>query len=218
MQESITTNNLGQVGRNVMNKKQTYRFTLLLVLSFVLTSCVTVSSRAPKPVPAGYMYKGSYIDIKVPNSNGWHLVSSSPAGMEFARSGGNPGESFAAQVLMFPLVETQSEDEFVALVKDGFKTDTNSERFSTIKSDFQYSTQRNYPCVSVENLVEDKQAQTSPSSKDKLLLQSKSLYCRHPVRQDSGFAIIYSFRGKAIYSSLNAEANDYIDSVQVPDH
>ncbi|MDO8596875.1 MAG: hypothetical protein Q7R45_09650, partial [Sulfuricaulis sp.] len=68
------------------------------------------------------------------------------------------------------------------------------------------------------SVVEDKQAQTSPSSREKLLLQSKSLYCRHPVRQETGFSIMYSHRGRALYPNLNSEAKDFIDGVQVPGH
>ncbi len=194
----------------------TNKFILLLFVSFTLVSCATVPSQAPKPVPAGYLYKGGYINVRVPNSDGWHLVSSSPAGMEFARSGAELGESFGAQVLMFPLPETKSEEKFVTLIKRSFESDTDSARFSIVKSDFQYSGERGYPCVRVSSVVVDKQAKTSPSHSEKLLLQSRSLYCRHPVRRGTGFAIIYSHRGKTQYENLSTEATDFIGGVQVP--
>jgi hypothetical protein len=199
-------------------KKNIYQHILLFLLSFALASCATGPSHEPKPVPAGYLYEGRYINVRVPNSNGWHIVSSSPAGMEFARSGAEQGESFGAQVLMFPLAKTQSEGEFVTLIQKAIEADTDSRRFSVIESDFQYSKERRYPCVSVESVVEDKQAQISPTQRQKLLLQSNSLYCRHPVRQETGFSIVYSHRGKAKYSNMNAESEDFISGVQVPGH
>lgn len=195
----------------------TNKFILLLFASFTLASCATAPSQAPKPVAAGYLYKGGYINVRVPNSDGWHLVSSSPAGMEFARSGAEQGESFGAQVLMFPLPETKTEEEFVALIKRGFEADTDSARFSIVESDFRYSGERSYPCVRVSSVIEDKQAKTSPSRSEKLLLQSRSLYCRHPVRQSTGFAIIYSHRGRTQYETMAAEATDFIGGVQVPE-
>lgn len=195
----------------------TNKFILLIFVSLILASCATAPSQAPKPVPAGYLYKGGYINVRVPNSDGWNLVSSSSAGMEFTRSGTEQGESFGAQVLMFPLPETKSEEEFVALIKRSFEADTDSARFSIVKSDFKYSGERSYPCVRVSSVVEDKQAKTSPNRSAKLLLQSRSLYCRHPVRQGTGFVIIYSHRGKTQNENLTLEAKDFISGVQVPE-
>jgi hypothetical protein len=49
-----------------------------------------------------------------------------------------------------------------------------------------------------------------------LLLQAKSLYCQHPKNPYNGFAIIYSHRGQSLYPNLDAEAQSFIDGVQVP--
>lgn len=195
-----------------------YQRLSLLFLALTLTACVTGPSYTPRPVPASYQYQGEYINVMVPNSDGWHLVSSSLAGMEFARSGVEKVDSFGAQVLMFPLAKTSNEQAFVELIKKSFKADidANSDRFSVIESDFQYSKERGYPCVRVASVTEDKKAQTSPNHRESLLLQAKALYCRHPVRQETGFAIIYSHRGKSLYSNLNDEADDFIKGVQVP--
>ncbi len=201
-----------------MNKPNTLLVAVLL-LPLVLSSCAAPGpSRNFKAVPAGYLYEGSYINVRVPSSDGWHLLNSSSSGMEFARRGNEPNESFGAQVLMFPLAQTQSKDAFVSLIKKGFEADTDSERFSVIESEFKFTEQRSYPCVRVTSVVQDKQAQTSRTGRETLLLQAKSLYCRHPKRQDTGFSIIFSHRGKSLYSNLNDEAQGFIDGVQVPGH
>jgi hypothetical protein len=54
-------------------------------------------------------------------------------------------------------------------------------------------------------------------SETPLLLASDGVYCRHPKRQDTGFAAIFSFRGKAEYPALRSEAESFMQGVQVPD-
>jgi len=49
-----------------------------------------------------------------------------------------------------------------------------------------------------------------------LLLETYSLYCRHPVRTNTGFAAIYSYRGRSRYPNLDKEAEDFIQGIQVP--
>jgi hypothetical protein len=205
-----------------MHKNLSHTFPLLvsiLALQILVSSCVT---QAPgqqfKAVPAGHLYKGNYINIHVPNSEGWRLLESSPDGMGFARMGEAPKESFGAQVLMFGLEAKKNKDEFVSFVKQIIKKDGELDRYAIIKSTFEYHEQRGYPCVKVTYVTEDKQSQTSPTHRETLLLQAESLYCRHPERQDTGFAIIYSHRGSSLYSNLHSEAQAFIDGVQVPGH
>ena len=199
--------------------RQNYLLIVFFILPILLSACVTSGpTRNTKPVPAGFLYKGDYINVRSPNSDGWHLVQSSPEGMAFAKGGANPGESFGAQLLMFPLTPTKTKDEFVSLIKQGYKNDTDTERFKSIESEFKYSEKRSYPCVEVTSVVEDKNAQTSPTQREVLLLQAKALYCRHPERQATGFSISYSHRGKTLYSSLDAEGKSFIDGLQVPGH
>lgn len=189
---------------------------MLTLIALVLASCATASSPAPNPVPAGHLYEGNYINVHVPNSEGWHLVNSTPSGIELARAGVEQGESFGAQVLIFPLPPTNSQKEFVAHIKRGFEADTYSSRFSVVNAEFEYSEDRSYPCVRVSSIVEDREAKISYSRREQLILQSLALYCRHPVRRDTGFGIIYSHRGKKVYKNLAAEAEGFISSVQVP--
>ena len=96
--------------------KHKYQHILLLVLVLALASCVTGPSRGPL-VPAGYLYESRYLNIRAPGSGGWHLVNSSPAGMSFARSGAEQGESVVAMVIMFSLAQTKDSKEFLSLYK-----------------------------------------------------------------------------------------------------
>jgi len=164
------------------------------------------------------MFKGSFVDVKAPNSDGWYFLGSSPQGMAFAKRGSAAGESLSASVMTFDLQPSDTPEDFVRLVKEAIQKDTNnpSQRFAPIESRSDYSTERSYPCVRHYVLVNDKDAQTSPTTKEPLLLEIQGLYCRHPVRTNTGFAAIYSYRGRSRYPDLATEAHDFIQGVQVP--
>ena len=191
----------------------------IILLLFTLISCVGIrQKRNLIPVQAGHIYKGEYINIRAPNSDGWYLVNSSPGGMEFARRGLSKNETFAAQLLIFPLPEMKSNDEFISLVKKSIQADINTGRYEEIKTEYAFTNKRNYPCVKVVSTVNDKQSKVSGNSLETLILQSNSLYCRHPVRVNTGFSAIYSHRGYDVYEPLDKEASDYIEGIQVPEH
>ena len=190
-----------------------------ILLTLVLASCVTTpQKRESIPVAAGHLYAGSYINVRAPNSEGWYLVNSSPAGMEFARSGIGENDTFGAQLLMFSLAETKNKEELVALIKKGMEVDTDSSRFEVISSEYSYSGTRGYPCVNVESTVNDTKAKVKGNKQTELLLQSVSLYCRHPVRTDTGFSATYSHRGTTLYKQLHDEAIVFIEGIQVPEN
>lgn len=191
----------------------------VLVAILGLSACaIPTPSRTFEGVPPGKQYEGGYINIAAPKSEGWHLVESSTSGMAFARSGDASNESFAAQVSMFDLPQTNSPEEFEALITRGVEEDSARTRFTTKQFSHQYSHGRIYPCLQIHSVLEDKYAQTSSSKTESLQLESESLYCRHPVRRNTGFAATYSYRGRGLYPDFHNEAQKFIDGVQVPDH
>lgn len=191
---------------------------LILILSLVLAPCAAESKRAPEPVPAAYLYKGSYVNIRVPNSEGWDLVRSSTTGMRFTRSWAEQNETFVADLTIFSLPEIRNNNEFLSFIKKGFKVDTDHPRFEIVEADFVLTEKRSYPCVRADSILRDKHAQTSSSQRETQLLQLGNLHCRHPVRKNTFFSISYSHRGRSLYSNFNTEAQGFIDGVQVPGH
>jgi len=133
--------------------------------------------------------------------------------MAFAKGGQAANESFGAQVLMFNLAPTNTPQEFEVLIKTSSEKDTDPTRFDMKQLSFKYSSERSYPCVRYHSVVQDKAPQRL---KDPLLLESDGLYCRHPLRQETGFAVIYSHRGESLYANLRDEAENFIQGVQVP--
>jgi len=173
----------------------------------------TAQAQKGVTVTPGQSFFGGHINVTAPNSDGWQLVQSSGSGMAFAKRGQAANESFAAQVLMFSLAPTDTPQEFEALIKISAAKDTDPSRFDVHKMHFEYSNERSYPCVRYRSVVQDKAPQGLTGA---LLLESDGLYCRHPVRQETGFAIIYSHRGESLYANSRVEAESFILSVQVP--
>lgn len=189
-------------------------FRLAAVLFLGLQPCAReAQAQNGNPVAPGQAFSGGYINIKAPNADGWWLIQSSGAGMGFAKRGLEANESFGAQVLMFRLAPTDTPEEFEALIKVSAAKDTDPSRFDVQQMHFKYSNERGYPCVRHSSVVKDKAPQ---GLNNPLLLESVGLYCRHPVRQETGFAIIYSHRGESLYANSRVEAESFIQSVQVP--
>jgi hypothetical protein len=183
--------------------------------STLVAACASPPPKFP-PVKAGQLFEGPYVDVRAPNSEGWRLGESSPRGMAFAKRGEAAGESVAAQVLMLDLQPTRTPAEFEALIKEALQRDIDPKRFDELESSTAYTDERGYPCLRHRGVFRDKQAVTSPTTTEALLLQISSLYCRHPVRTTTGFAAIYSYRGRGRYAPLEREAADFIQGVQVP--
>ena len=164
-------------------------------------------------VTPGQSFSGEYINITAPNSDGWELIQSSGLGMVFAKRGQAANESIVAQVSMFNLAPTDTPQEFEVLIKMLAAKGTDPSRFDVQKINFEYSSERSYPCVRLRSVALDKAPQGLNGA---LLLEIDGLYCRHPLRQETGFAIIYSHRGESLYANCRVEAESFIQSVQVP--
>jgi hypothetical protein len=138
--------------------------------------------------------------------------------MAFASKGAMPEDSYVAAVNFFPLESATNPDAFVALIKRGVDEDTSRHRFELVDIKYEYTDQRGYPCVRMNSLVNDKNAATGLFSRRELKLETRSLYCRHPQKQDNGFSVVFSHRGETLDPELDGKAQMFIDGVQVPGH
>ena len=185
---------------------------LLFVAILALPSC---ASQPPGvAVAPGKLFPGGFVNIKAPTSDGWRLIQSSGSGMVFGREGQSKGDSFVAALSMFNLPPTKTPDEFESLIKTAAAKDIDPGRFDIQQQSSKYSDERRYPCVRYQAVAKDKRPQ---GSKGPLLLELDGLYCRHPVRRETGFAAVYSYRGEHRHTGLRSEAESFIQGIQVPD-
>lgn len=188
------------------------KIALLLGIVF-LAGC---QSLQPPPLIPGQLFPGSFLNIRAPNSEGWMLLDASRQGMAFARRGASSDESYTARVFLLALPESKDRDEFVAFIRKSTEENTSPERFNSIEYNYEYTDKRGYPCVRVKSLMDDTKART-PSGQKTLKLQAYTLACRHPKEQGKGFAIDFSHRGPSLDTSLDTQAEAFIEGVQVPE-
>lgn len=187
---------------------------LIVVVLLTLAGCASPGDQRSTTLAPGQLFKGTYLDVRAPMSGMWEPLRATDSGMAFARDGEAVDSTFVAQVATFRLQPTGTPAEFEALIRAFVERDTDPGRFSVQQASYRYSDERGYPCVSYRTEMQDRAA---PKSRYPLLLEIDALYCRHPVRQDVGFAAIYSHRGPTPYGPLRSEAASFIAGVQVPD-
>lgn len=136
--------------------------------------------------------------------------------MAFARRGEDSNESYGAQVMLFQLAETRSQEQFVELIRGSVEADAPPDRFTQVEAKYEYSELRGYPCVRYAGITEDTKAKTGLFSRESLKLQIEALYCRHPVHLGAGFMAGFSHRGNGIDPELRQQADKFIEGVQVP--
>ena len=104
---------------------------------------------------------------------------------------------------------------FITFVKKRIATMNPTPRFQELRSSYQYSESRGYPCVDAKITFDDTAAVT-PTGNEQRKLQVISLYCRHPTQQDIGFFAAFSHRGKTIDEQLESPAKNFIEGINVP--
>jgi hypothetical protein len=160
-------------------------------------------------------FSNPILQIHAPGSDGWYGVAQTPDRIAFGKSGSTAGETFAAAVVLFRIPVFPNSAAFTEYVREGAIEDSPSERFETIESNIQYSSEREYPCVKYHAITNDRRARTSAFSTKKLRLENFALYCQHPTKPGLGFSISFSHRGGSSDEKIDAEAAAFIESVQV---
>lgn len=188
------------------------RSILIALIVLVLLGCAT-----PQPLSPGELFSGPFLDIRAPASAGWRLLESGPEVMAFGRDGASNDSTYVAQVTAFRLSPSSTPEELLELVKAGVAKDSPPDRFKVFLTIFEPTFERPYHCVRFRGSSQDLKARTRDGVAT-LLLHIRSLYCQHPLQRDLGIMISYSQRGGPQDPDLDAQAQSFIDGVQVSDH
>jgi len=192
-------------------KKEFKKLIQLSIITVIFIGCVR---HEPQYLPANHLIDGTYIDIHSPNAEKWSKMIHSDSQIIFGKKGIKYNESYIARVVFFPLKSRKNKNDFFNLIQEQASKSIDKERFIVIKSNFKLSNKRKYPCVIAQQLVQDKKATTSKNNKENLIMQIKALYCKDPKREKAAFMIGYSYRGEAINSNFDLEADSFIDGVR----
>ncbi len=171
------------------------------------------SQYGQQPAPA-QSFSGILLDVRVPVGEGWHVISAKEPNFAFTRISSETGETYAANASLFQLHETATPQEFAETIKRSVQKDTPPERFTPRNVTYAYSEDRGYPCEKIDAVYEDRKAQTV-AGQQTLLLQSSSIYCRHPAQKNLAFVASFSHRGTTLLPDLDAQAAPFLQGVQV---
>ena len=153
------------------------------------------------------------MSVKAPSTGKWMLQRRSDTAITFA--GGEIGNTFVAEVLMFRLAPAATPEAFVALVKEAAARDGDPkypDRYEQLEQSVKYSSERPYPCVRYQAVTKDNRAK---GTREPQLLEMDGLYCRHPSEPTAGAAIMYSHRGLARHATIGDEAERFITGAQL---
>jgi hypothetical protein len=189
---------------------------IFALISGCLIANVTHAQSLGQSVTPKQLFPSNILNVYSPNDKGWVITGAASNGISFGKRGAENNETYGAQVIIFEKPPVNNDnDEFLNFVKKRIATMNPNPRFQELKSSYQYSEIRGYPCVDVHIDFDDTAAVT-PTGKDHLKLQVISLYCRHPAQQDIGFFAAYSHRGKTFDEQLESPAKNFIEGVNVP--
>jgi hypothetical protein len=168
-----------------------------------------------QPVRSKQAFPSSVLNVYSPDTEGWVIAGFGGNGISFARRGGATNETYAAQVIVFGMAQTSSNDELLKLVRERIAIINPAPRFHETAADYKLNEDRGYPCVDVRANYIDNAAAT-PAGTVQLNLHVVALYCRHPKKPDLGFFAAYSYRGKATDPNFDAAAKSFIEAIEVP--
>jgi hypothetical protein len=195
--------------------------TLVLLTSLALASAcsgravqgahaVLVGEKA-RPVSAGQLFGGQFLQVHAPASPGWVLLRESSKEITFARPGTLARETYVAMVSFFALAAMSDPGELVAHVRAARDADSPPDRFADAAASYEYSEERGYPCVKYVSSARDVKAPGGA-----LTLAERGMYCRHPKSEGTGFWVSYSQRALKPDADLVAQADSFIAGVVVP--
>jgi len=187
---------------------------LLLIIGCLIASVGHAQSSGQAVTPK-QLFPSSILNVYSPDSEGWVITGAASNGIAFGKRGANSNETYGAQLVIFEMSPTTSNEELVSIVKKRIAAMNSPPRFRETSSNYQYTENRGYPCVNVHIDFDDTAAVT-PTGKEQLKLQVISLYCRHPAQQQLGFFAAYSHRGKTTDDQIETAARSFIEAIDVP--
>jgi hypothetical protein len=190
--------------------------TRTLVVGFIVSSIAPLGINASThpAVQPGQDFSNPTLQVHAPTSDGWFESAQTGDRIAFGKSGSERDESYIATVILFHIPEFTDTDAFTTLIKQGIEKDTPADRFETLGSVVQYSTERTYPCVRHHGTAIDKKSRASGFLRKSLRLEVISLYCQHPYRPNLGFMASFSHRGGADDPYFAGDAEKFINAIQ----
>ena len=103
-------------------------------------------------------------------------------------------ETYAIQVMLVQLPDLNNSEKLKQYIIEGFKKDSNSNRFKLIETKADVVQSNIGSCVKNMSKAEDTQAKKQSESTKSMILEIINLTCKHPAIKNAGVNISYSHR------------------------
>ncbi|GAV19830.1 hypothetical protein MMIC_P0788 [Mariprofundus micogutta] len=130
----------------------------------------------------------------------WYIIGRTPITVALAKRGASTDETCAVQGNIFPIAKFESDEAFVAAVKQGQANDAdiaNPERFKVLTHDVSLYAHKGEPCAFSHIVTEDHAAKKRSKTEGMMILDIYALVCRHPQNRHAAISINYSQRSYA---------------------
>lgn len=187
---------------------------------FFLFSVLWVSAaeaEATVPVSPGQRFPSALLDVRAPVEDGWELIRNEAMLLVFRKDGASADESDVAQVMLFPVPQNQTTDQFIAFIQDAVKSDVKTGHLTLLDPKFEYTEKRGYPCVRFTGLTVAAEAASGLFNRQSQRSQVRSLYCLHPSNKRLGFLAGFTHRGRVADAAFAVRADEFAAGVKVPD-
>ena len=162
--------------------------------SLILTACAPMQPRLSElPIPPSRLVQKGY-SLMPPNEKGWLVAGRNEYQLALVKGGSNPDETTAIQAMPFRIMNFETTDELVRLIKDGQAKDTDPQRFSIKKHEVVAYVKKGVNCAKSHMITEDKAAVKRTGKSGFMILEALTLTCAHPENRNMAINVTYSHR------------------------
>lgn len=187
---------------------------LMLLFIVMLTACATMPF--PKLTKQSSRRELDGFSLSTPKGDNWYVMQENSEGVFYAKDLKTKTNSFIIGVFVANLTPSwKDQTEFLNIVKDAKRADTDPKRFKIIEEDYNISDKFGKYCVKYHTKVEDHGA-SSLNGLPYLILEAWGYGVIHPTRNGIYYDVNYSERYKPGEedSSLKGTGEEFINSFQ----
>lgn len=158
-----------------------------------LLSCATAQPPEAVTLPAARIVLRGY-SFQPLQEQGWIIGGRSEQAMIIGKRGVHPDESFIIRAGTWKLEGASTQQGLVDSVRRLESIDPKDTRNRNARIVVTPATRGGAPCAVSDGELEDHGATTASGRRDPMIIQGRTIYCRHPTLKDAVVFLSYSHR------------------------
>ena len=164
-------------------------------ISLSLLSCATAQPPEAVTLPAARIVLRGY-SFQPLQEEGWFIGGRTEEAMIVAKRGSHLDESIGIRTGTWKLEGASTQQGLVDSVRklELQSIDPKDARMRNPRIEVTAATRGGAPCAVADSDIEDHGALTSSGRRDPMIIQTRTIYCRHPTLEDTVVFLSYSHR------------------------